>query len=80
MECPRRGGGVGPHRLSLGELVDKLVEIADLAGQRLLDLLDPLAADQTLDLTARGIEPGSSAKEVSKLVPAAISPSSPSCE
>src|SRR6185436_11333426 len=32
------------HRPALGELVDELVEIADLAHQRFFDLLDPHAA------------------------------------
>ena len=51
------------HRLALGQLVDELVEVADLAHQRLLDVLDPLAADQALDFVTRGIEPGSLGEE-----------------
>src|SRR5690606_4320716 len=47
------------HRLALRELVDQLVEIADLLHQRVLDLLDADPADDTLDQAAVRVDPGS---------------------
>lgn len=44
------------HLFALREFVDQLVEIADLAHQRLLDLFDPHAADNALDQFPRRIE------------------------
>jgi hypothetical protein len=44
------------NRLSLGELVDKLVEIADLALQRLPDILNPIAANRTGDERPRRVQ------------------------
>ena len=41
------------HRLALGELVDQLVEDADLAHRRVLDRLDADAADHAFHRGAR---------------------------
>src|SRR3954471_22316547 len=50
---PRRLSGLRPqdlvHRLAPSELVDELVEVADLLHQRVLDVLDADPADHTVD-------------------------------
>ncbi len=52
-------------RLALGELVDELVEVADLPHRRFLDLLD--ANPQTTPvISVAGFIAGASAKNVSK--------------
>ena len=43
------------HLLAPRQLVDELVQVADLTHQRILDLLDPDAADQAFDLGARRV-------------------------
>src|SRR5690606_15049968 len=45
------------HRLALGELVDELVEITNLAHQGLLDVFDTDAADDASDERPGRIEP-----------------------
>ena len=55
------------HLLPLRQFVDELVEIADLAHQGLLDLLDADAADHALDQRAGGIE-GRSLREAAQIV------------
>src|SRR5690606_33307297 len=63
---------VGPpqdlvHRLTPGEFVDQLVEVADFAHQRLFDIFDPDAADHPLDQAARAVHRGSLAKKVAQI-------------
>ena len=70
----------GRHPLATGQLVDQLVGVADLARQRLLDLFDPLAADQALNLTVREIEPGGLREEGLEVRARRDLASSPSCE
>src|SRR5262245_13527957 len=45
------------HGPALGQLVYQLVQVPDVAHQRVLDLLDPDAADGARDLAGVGIEP-----------------------
>src|SRR3546814_18466587 len=52
------------HRLPLGEFVDQLVEIAQLAHQRLFDSLDTDAANHPRDQRPRRVELRGRGKEV----------------
>ena len=58
------------HRLPLGELVDELVQVADLLHQRIVDVLDPHPAHHARDRRCMGWS-AASAKKSSKVVPAA---------
>src|SRR3989344_4766276 len=55
---PSRGSGHSPrpqhllHRLALRQLVDQFIEVPHLAHERVLDLLDPIAADHAGDQEA----------------------------
>src|SRR5690554_4458505 len=46
------------HRLAPSQLVDELVEVADLLHEGVLDLLDPHAADHPRDLVDPRVELG----------------------
>jgi hypothetical protein len=44
------------HRLSLGQLIDQLVQVTDFPHRRLLDILDPDAAYDAFDQGSQGID------------------------
>ena len=51
------------HWLAPGQLIHQLIEPADLLLQRMADLFDPDAADQTGDELGLGIDPGGIGKK-----------------
>ena len=68
------------HRLALRELVDQFVEVADLAHQRVFDLLTRTPHTLPVISARAGFIAGASAKKAAKSVPCSSTASSPACE